>query len=99
MSALPIVRYVATEAAITQPQAKLAIEAVFGHIQEQLKAGHNITIRGVGRFYLSNIRTRKGYNVYTRERTRIPASCSMRFRAARGWRDVVVEHYRKRQAK
>jgi len=88
---IPIIKHVATQAGITQPQAKAAVAATFGFIQDQLAAGNGITLRNIGRFYLSDIRARNGYNVFANKHSHIGASKAVRFSPAGAWRKAIVK--------
>ena len=64
---------------LTKKDAELAVNAVFGKIEEALKADEKVQIVGFGTFEVKERAARKGINPATREEITIPASRRLNF--------------------
>ena len=67
------------QAGIPPEQAKEQIKLVFSAIEAELKAGHEVTIRRFGRFYVQQRAPREGRNPATGKKIQIPAKRYPRF--------------------
>ena len=64
---------------LKKKDAELAVNAVFGKIEEALKADEKVQIVGFGTFEVKERAERKGINPATREEITIPASRRLNF--------------------
>lgn len=72
---------------ITQRQAELAIEQIFGSMKESLLRGENIEIRGLGAFHVKSYKAYKGRNPKTSETIEVAAKRGVLFRTGKQLRE------------
>lgn len=72
---------------ITQRQAEIAIEQIFGSMKESLLRGENIEIRGLGAFHVKSYKAYKGRNPKTSETIEVAAKRGVLFRTGKQLRE------------
>lgn len=76
-----IVAALAQDAGITQAQAQAALESLIDACKQEVKAGRNFRVPGLGTFALKQSKARQGVNPATGEKIKIKASKRMAFKA------------------
>jgi DNA-binding protein HU-beta len=89
MNRADLVMRIAKDAEITKRQAAKALDALVDGVQEALSRGDSITLMGFGTFSVMSRSARKGRNPQTGQEVFIPASKAPKFRAGKGFREVV----------
>ncbi len=84
-----LVEAVAKHTAGTKADATRAIEAVFTVITNQLKAGQEVRLVGVGTFAVTKRKATTGRNPRTGAAIKIPASKQVKFRPGKQMKDAV----------
>ena len=74
---------------LTKKDAEIAINAVFGAIEDALAAGDGVQLIGLGNFGVKERAAREGRNPRTGETVNIKASKVPYFKAGKGLRDKV----------
>ena len=89
MNKVELIERVATMARLNKKDAKLAVEAVFGAILEDLSAGNSVKVAGFGNFEVKERAERDGMNPVTKEKIHIPAQKAITFHASKPAKDAV----------
>jgi DNA-binding protein HU-beta len=89
MNKLDLIAAVAQETDISKAKATEVVEAVFGAIENSLKAKEEVRLVGFGTFVTAAREASKGRNPRTGEEIDIPASISVRFKAGKTLKDAV----------
>jgi DNA-binding protein HU-beta len=84
-----LVAAVAEKADIAKKDAESVVSAVFGALAGALGQGDEVRLHGFGTFAVSDRPARTGRNPRTGEAVPIPASRTVKFRAASQMRDTV----------
>ncbi|WP_313377806.1 HU family DNA-binding protein [Achromobacter insolitus] len=84
-----LIAKIADETGLSRNWAECALNAISSAIAEQLKAGVEITLPGVGKFSTSQRAARTGRNPQTGEAVQIAASTAVKFSAAKALKDQV----------
>ncbi len=89
MTKAELVAKIAEQAGITKVQAEKALGSVVEAVVDVVKDGDSINVTGLGTFSLAEREARKGRNPQTGEEIDIPASKSMKFKAAKAVKDAL----------
>lgn len=81
MNKTELISAVATQAGLTQAQAKAAVEATLNAIASALKAEDKVALLGFGTFSVSERPAREGINPATKQKIQIPAKKVVKFKA------------------
>jgi len=73
---------VAKISGVSETEARTSVNTVFSALKGELEAGHKVTIRNFGRFYVRQLGQRKGRNPKTGKAITIPARKYPRFSAS-----------------
>jgi len=84
-----LVSKVAEKSGFTKKDAEKAVAAVFGSIQEALKAGDKVQLVGFGTFETRKRGARTGRNPRSGDAIKIPASKVPAFKAGKALKDAV----------
>lgn len=84
-----LVTKIATDAGITQDQARAALQAFEHGVTEALVAGDTVQMVGFGTFKTSERKARTGRNPKTGEALKISARTAVSFSAGKGLKDAV----------
>ncbi len=78
---------------INQPKTVIdnVINALVGHVQDELAAGGEVTLPGLGKFSVKETAERQGRNPATGESITIPAKHAPKFTSAKALKDAVVK--------
>jgi len=82
MTKQELAQQVATDADVSQAEAKKIIDATFDAIVKELTGGGEIAVSGFGKFSVSERAAREGRNPATGETIKIAASKGAKFSAA-----------------
>lgn len=89
MNKSDLIKKIASDAGITQTQAKAALQTVEVGIVEALINGENVQLVGFGTFTVKSHKARKGRNPKTGEELNIPAKNVVKFKAGKGMNEAV----------
>lgn len=84
-----LIETVAKKAGLTKKDATVAVDAVFGFIQDYLKKGEKVQLIGFGNFEVRERAARKGRNPQTGKEIQIPASKVPAFKPGKALKDAV----------
>src|SRR5699024_3204959 len=84
-----LIETVAEKTGLTKKDATVAVDAVFGSIQDFLKDGEKVQLIGFGNFEVRERAARKGRNPQTGAEIQIPASKVPAFKPGKALKDVV----------
>lgn len=82
LSKVKLIAAVAKDAGITQDSARKALDAMWSHVVETLRAGGRVEIRDVGSFQKKTRAERKGKNPQNGEPITIPAKTYIHFKSS-----------------
>lgn len=89
MNKSDLIKKIASNAGITQTQAKAALQTIEVGIVEALVNGENVQLVGFGTFTIKSHKARKGRNPKTGEELNIPAKNVVKFKAGKGMNEAV----------
>ena len=84
-----LIDVVAEKTGLTKKDATVAVDAVFGSIQDFLAEGDKVQLIGFGNFEVRDRAARKGRNPQTGEEIQIPASKVPAFKPGKALKDAV----------
>ena len=79
------------EKGLSKKDAEKAVAAVFGSIEEALKAGDKVQLIGFGTFEVRERAAKQGRNPRTGETIKVEATKFPAFKAGQGFKDVVAK--------
>jgi DNA-binding protein HU-beta len=85
-----VIEAVAKETGLSKVAAGQAVDAVLDTIQGALKKGHDVQFTGFGTFAVTKQKARTGVNPQTKEKIKIAARKTPKFRAGKGLKDAVL---------
>ena len=93
MNKTELINAIAEGAALSKVDAKKALDATLGAVENALKAGDKVALIGFGTFEvaISSITraAREGFNPATKEKVQIPAKNVVKFKAGAALNDAV----------
>lgn len=89
MNKMQLIDKMAEVADITKADAKRALDALLGAVQDELVGGGDINLVGFGRFQATNKSARTGRNPQTGETLTIAARKSVKFTAGKTLKDAI----------
>ena len=89
MNKTELIAAVAQKTELSKKDAENAVAAVFGSIEDALKAGEKVQLIGFGTFDVSKRAARKGHNPQTGEEVKIAACKAPKFKAGKALKDAV----------
>ena len=89
MNKTELIAAVAQKAELSKKDAEKAVAAVFGGIEEALKAGEKVQLIGFGTFEVRERAAKEGRNPRTGETMTIPASKVPAFKAGKALKDSL----------
>ena len=84
-----LIETVAEKTGLTKKDATVAVDAVFGSIQDLLEKGDKVQLIGFGNFEVRERAARKGRNPQTGAEIEIPASKVPAFKPGKALKDAV----------
>jgi nucleoid DNA-binding protein len=76
-----LAKIAAKQAGVTQKQARAVLDAAKQEIVAQLKAGEEVRLKGLGKFYAKHRNAHQGHNPKTGKKVDVPARNYLRFKA------------------
>ena len=76
-----LAREAAKAVGVTQAQARAVLEAMKDSIFTHLKAGEDVRLKGMGKFYVQHRKAHKARNPKTGKTVDVPAKNALRFKA------------------
>jgi DNA-binding protein HU-beta len=89
MTKSDLVTVIAAKTGKTKGAASVIIDAILDAIKAALKKGDKVTLVGFGTFEIAKRAARMGVNPRTRQKIKIKASKSPRFKAGKALKDAV----------
>lgn len=89
MNKQDLIKKMASDAGITQEQARAALQSFEHGVAEALANGNEVKLVGFGNFKTSERKARTGRNPATGEAIQIPAKTAVSFIAGKGLKDAV----------
>jgi len=80
----------ASETNVDKKDAKLFLDALTIVVEQEIKRGGEIPLRGLGKFKVQNRKARVGRNPMTGEPVQIPAKTVVKFTVAKALKDLIV---------
>ncbi|MGE5417570.1 MAG: HU family DNA-binding protein [Acidobacteriota bacterium] len=90
MNKTDLINEVAGKATMTKKDVEKVIGALFGSIEDALKAGDKVQLVGFGTFEVRQRKARTGRNPQTGQEIKIPATKVPAFKAGKALKDAVV---------
>ena len=84
-----LIDVVASKVGFTKQASTEAVNAVFEEITKRLEKGEDVDIPGFGKFSVNAKAARDGVNPLTKEKIKIPASKSVKFKASKALKEKV----------
>jgi len=85
-----LIEEVAKKGKFTKREAKNAVELTLETIKKNTKKGKGVQLLGFGTFTVTKRKKRKGRNPQTGQEITIPASKGVRFKAGKGFKELVI---------
>lgn len=89
MNKTELINAIAEGAALSKVDAKKALDATLGAVENALKAGDKVALIGFGTFEVATRAAREGFNPATKEKVQIPAKNVVKFKAGAALNDAV----------
>jgi len=89
MSKKELIDAIADHAEITKDKAGVALDAITGFIESQLKNGDEVSFPPLGKFKVTHREARDGRNPLSGEKIKIPASNVPKFTASKTLKDAL----------
>jgi len=89
MNKQDVVGILAEKNELTKKKAEEVIDGFLKLVVEKLASGEKVQLFGFGNFEVSERAARNGINPKTKEKIKIPASKSVKFKAAKNFKDAV----------
>ena len=80
----------ASETNVDKKDAKLFLDALTTVVEQEIKRGGEIPLRGLGKFKVQNRKARVGRNPMTGEPVQIPAKTVVKFTVAKALKDLIL---------
>ncbi|WKX02620.1 HU family DNA-binding protein [Candidatus Mycoplasma mahonii] len=90
MKKLELVLAIANETGLTKADAERALNAFIKVVTEEVKKGNKVAVSGLGSFERVARAARKGINPATGASINIKAKNAPKFKAAKGFKDLVA---------
>jgi DNA-binding protein HU-beta len=84
-----LIEEVAKKGKFTKKEARTAVELTLETIKKNTKKGRGVQLLGFGTFSVTKRKRRKGRNPQTGEEIIIPASKTVRFKAGKGFKQIL----------
>jgi DNA-binding protein HU-beta len=89
MTRTELIAALADQAGTDKKQAKEFLEALTALIENQIRSGGEVPLRGLGKFKVQHRKAREGRNPATGETIQIPAKTVVKFTVAKALRDLI----------
>lgn len=89
MTKKELVKYVSDKIMVTENDAGIVFDVIFGGIKEALEKGDSVKIREFGTFYVQERAARKAYHPKTQEPIDVPARKAVKFNISKKFNERV----------
>jgi len=90
MTRTELIASLADEAGMDKKDAKVFLESLTTLVENTIKAGGEVPLKGLGKFKVQRRQARMGRNPATGEAIQIPAKTVVKFTVAKALKDLVV---------
>lgn len=90
LSKAELISKVAEKAGVKTKECTNVVNALLGAIEEELKAGNEISITGFGKFRVRERVARTAINLQTKEKIQVPAKKVPVFHAGKSLKEAVI---------
>src|ERR1051325_1502139 len=84
-----VINAIAEQAGISKKEASAAFDAFVSYITDVCQKGDRCAAPGLGSFTATQSKAREGRNPRTKQKTTLPASKNVRFKAGKDLRDLL----------
>ncbi len=91
MTRTELITSLATEAGMEKKDAKVFLEGLTAVVENTLKTGGEVPLKGLGKFKVQHRKARMGRNPATGEAIQIPAKTVCKFTVAKALKDLVLK--------
>ena len=89
MTRSELIQTLANEAGVEKKEAKVFLEAMTSVVEETIKGGGEVPLKGLGKFKVQRRKARMGRNPATGEAIQIPAKTVVKFTVAKALKDLI----------
>jgi len=89
MTRTEVIDALAERTSLDKKDVKGFLEALTGLIEEQIKAGGEVPLKGLGKFKVQHRKARTGRNPLTGDEIQIPAKTVVKFTLAKSLKDLA----------
>ena len=90
MTRTELIAALADQAGMEKKDSKVFLESLTTLVENTIKAGGEVPLKGLGKFKVQNRQARMGRNSATGEAIQIPAKTVVKFTVAKALKDLVV---------
>jgi len=90
MTRTELIASLADEAGMEKKDAKVFLESLTTLVENTIRAGGEVPLKGLGKFKVQRRQARMGRNPATGEAIQIPAKTVVKFTVAKALKDLVV---------
>ena len=91
MTRTELIQAIADESEMEKKQAKVFLESLTTLVENSLKKGGEVPLKGLGKFKVQKRKARMGRNPATGEPIKIPAKTVVKFTVAKSLKDLVLK--------
>ncbi len=91
MTRTELIQAIADESEMEKKQAKVFLESLTTLVENSLKKGGEVPLKGLGKFKVQKRKARMGRNPATGEPISIPAKTVVKFTVAKSLKDLVLK--------
>ena len=89
MTRTELIDALATRTNMEKRDAKQFLEGLTGIVEETIRSGGEVPLKGLGKFKVQNRKARVGRNPLTGEEIQIPAKTVVKFTVAKALKDLI----------
>lgn len=90
MTRTELIAALADQAGMEKKDSKVFLESLTTLVENTIRAGGEVPLKGLGKFKVQNRQARMGRNPATGEAIQIPAKTVVKFTVAKALKDLVV---------
>ncbi len=91
MNKTELVNAIAEDTGLSKKDAEKALKSFVEIVSKELSEGNDVQLFGFGVFSVAERAAREGINPLTKEKIKIPASKTAKFKAAKALKDLINE--------
>ena len=89
MTRTELITALATQAGAEKKEAKEFLDSLTAVVENTIKAGGEVPLKGLGKFKVQHSKARMGRNPATGEQIQIPAKTVVKFTVAKALKDLI----------